>query len=123
MYEVAREYSDALNREVTYSDISPEDWGRELKKAALPEHLSFEIDDRRTHPREAIQIPGHSLPAGRSQCFLTRFAHRLDEQRVVPGIDLPFARHVTPAMISFTPRGSRSNNLKPPDPESDIAAA
>jgi uncharacterized protein YbjT (DUF2867 family) len=26
MHEVAREYSDALNREVTYSDISPEDW-------------------------------------------------------------------------------------------------
>ena len=39
MYEVAREYSDALNREVTYSDVSPEDWERELKKAGLPEHL------------------------------------------------------------------------------------
>jgi hypothetical protein len=39
MHEVAREYSDALNREVTYSDVSPEDWERELKKAGLPEHL------------------------------------------------------------------------------------
>ena len=37
---VAREYSDALNREITYSDISPEDWERELKKAGLPEHLT-----------------------------------------------------------------------------------
>src|SRR5262249_6483637 len=36
---MAREYSEALNREVTYSDISPEDWERELKRAALPEHL------------------------------------------------------------------------------------
>jgi len=39
IYEIAREYSDALNREVTYSDVSPDDWERELKKAGLPEHL------------------------------------------------------------------------------------
>ena len=39
MDAVAREYSAALNREVTYSDISAEDWERELKKAGLPEHL------------------------------------------------------------------------------------
>jgi NAD(P)H dehydrogenase (quinone) len=37
---VAREYSDALNREITYADISPEDWERELKKLGLPEHLT-----------------------------------------------------------------------------------
>ena len=40
MHGVAREYSDALNREVTYSDIGPEDWERELKKAGLSEHLT-----------------------------------------------------------------------------------
>ena len=40
MHGVAREYSDALNREVTYSDIPPEDWERELKRAKLPEHLT-----------------------------------------------------------------------------------
>ena len=40
MNEVAREYSDALNREITYSDIPPEDWERELKRAGLPEHLT-----------------------------------------------------------------------------------
>jgi NAD(P)H dehydrogenase (quinone) len=40
MNGVAREYSEALNREVTYSDIPPEDWERELKKAGLPEHLT-----------------------------------------------------------------------------------
>ena len=39
MHGVAREYSDALNREVTYSDIAPEDWERELKRAGLPEYL------------------------------------------------------------------------------------
>ena len=33
IHGVAREYSDALNREVTYSDIPPADWERELKKA------------------------------------------------------------------------------------------
>src|SRR5258707_1293651 len=40
MHGVAREYSDALNRDVTYSDIPPEDWERELKKVGLPEHLT-----------------------------------------------------------------------------------
>ena len=39
MHAVAREYSDALDREVTYSDIPVEAWERELKKAELPEHL------------------------------------------------------------------------------------
>ncbi len=33
-------YSDALKREITYSDIPPEDWERELKRAGLPEHLT-----------------------------------------------------------------------------------
>jgi uncharacterized protein YbjT (DUF2867 family) len=40
MHGVAREYSDALNREVTYSDIPPADWERELKKVGLPDHLT-----------------------------------------------------------------------------------
>jgi NAD(P)H dehydrogenase (quinone) len=40
MHGVAREFSDALNREVTYSDIPAEDWERELKKAGLPEHVT-----------------------------------------------------------------------------------
>jgi uncharacterized protein YbjT (DUF2867 family) len=40
MLGVAREYSDALNREITYSDIPPEDWERVLKSAGLPEHLT-----------------------------------------------------------------------------------
>jgi uncharacterized protein YbjT (DUF2867 family) len=36
---VAREYSEALNRDVTYSEIPPEDWEQRLKKAGMPEHL------------------------------------------------------------------------------------
>ncbi len=40
MNGVAGEYSDALNREITYSDIPSEDWERELKGAGLPEHLT-----------------------------------------------------------------------------------
>ena len=43
MHGVAREYSDALNREVTYVDIPPENWERELKKAGLPEHLTLHL--------------------------------------------------------------------------------
>jgi NAD(P)H dehydrogenase (quinone) len=40
MHGVAREFSDALNREITYFDIPAEDWERELKKWGLPEHLT-----------------------------------------------------------------------------------
>jgi hypothetical protein len=40
MHGVAREFSDALNREVTYSDIPAEDWERELKKVGLADHLT-----------------------------------------------------------------------------------
>jgi NAD(P)H dehydrogenase (quinone) len=40
MHGVAREYSDALSCEISYSDIPPEDWERELKKVGLPEHLT-----------------------------------------------------------------------------------
>jgi NAD(P)H dehydrogenase (quinone) len=36
---VAREYADALNREITYTDIPPEAWEQGLYKAGLPEHL------------------------------------------------------------------------------------
>jgi uncharacterized protein YbjT (DUF2867 family) len=40
MHAVAREFADALNREVTYSDIHPQDWDRELKRQKVPEHLA-----------------------------------------------------------------------------------
>jgi NAD(P)H dehydrogenase (quinone) len=40
MHGLAREYSDALNREITYSDIAPDDWERKLKSEGLPEHLT-----------------------------------------------------------------------------------
>ena len=40
MHGVAREFSDALNREVTYSDIPAEDWERGIKKWGVPEHLT-----------------------------------------------------------------------------------
>jgi uncharacterized protein YbjT (DUF2867 family) len=43
MHAVAREYSDALGREITYADIPPEDWERELKRAGLPEHLTHHL--------------------------------------------------------------------------------
>jgi uncharacterized protein YbjT (DUF2867 family) len=37
---IAREYSDALNREITYLDVPPEEWERDLERAGLPEHLT-----------------------------------------------------------------------------------
>ena len=40
MHGVAKEYSDALNREVTYSDIAPGDWELALTRAGLPEHVT-----------------------------------------------------------------------------------
>ena len=36
----AREYSEALNREVTYLDIPPEEWEQQLRKFGLPQHLT-----------------------------------------------------------------------------------
>jgi uncharacterized protein YbjT (DUF2867 family) len=43
MHGIAREFSDALNREVTYRDITPEDWERELKRQQVPEHLAVHL--------------------------------------------------------------------------------
>jgi uncharacterized protein YbjT (DUF2867 family) len=40
LHGVAREFSDALNREVTYADIPAEQWEQGLKRAGLPEHLT-----------------------------------------------------------------------------------
>src|SRR2546430_16128034 len=34
------EPSDALNRQVTYSDISPEEWEQRLREQNVPEHLT-----------------------------------------------------------------------------------
>jgi uncharacterized protein YbjT (DUF2867 family) len=39
MDAVAREYSEALHRQIGYVDIAPDDWERGLKKSGLPEHL------------------------------------------------------------------------------------
>jgi NAD(P)H dehydrogenase (quinone) len=39
MNAVAQEFSDALNRVVTYSDVPPEEWERELNRQGLPDHL------------------------------------------------------------------------------------
>ena len=39
LHGIAREYSEALNREVTFADIPSEDWERELKRVGLPQHL------------------------------------------------------------------------------------
>ena len=39
IHGVAREYSEALNREVTYADISAEVWERGLNGAGLSEHV------------------------------------------------------------------------------------
>jgi uncharacterized protein YbjT (DUF2867 family) len=43
LHGIAREYSEALNREVTYADIPPEDWEQELKRVGLPQHLMHHL--------------------------------------------------------------------------------
>ncbi len=40
---MAREFSDALNREITYSDIPPAEWEAGLKRAGLPEYVTQHI--------------------------------------------------------------------------------
>ena len=37
---IAREFSAALNRKVTYADLSPDDWEQELTRLGLEEHLT-----------------------------------------------------------------------------------
>lgn len=39
MHGIAREYSAALNREITYADIPPDGWELGLKSHGLPQHL------------------------------------------------------------------------------------
>jgi uncharacterized protein YbjT (DUF2867 family) len=39
LHGIAREYSAALNRDITYVDIAPEDWETKLKKAGLSDYL------------------------------------------------------------------------------------
>lgn len=43
MHAVAREFSDALQREITYVDAPPADWERGLKAAGLPDHLTSHL--------------------------------------------------------------------------------
>ena len=43
MHGIAREFSDALNQKITYSDVPAEAWERELKKLGLPEHLAAHV--------------------------------------------------------------------------------
>jgi uncharacterized protein YbjT (DUF2867 family) len=40
MDDVAREFTDALNRDVTYFNISAEDWERDLRNQGVPQHLA-----------------------------------------------------------------------------------
>ena len=83
---VAREYSDALNREVTYSDIPPEDWEQELKKVGLPEHLTrhlltmAELDRAGRYDRMADgveRVTGRRARASGNLCHFTRMSWRL----------------------------------------------
>jgi NAD(P)H dehydrogenase (quinone) len=39
MHGVAREFSDALNREVRYFDVPPDHWEQALKNQGVPDHL------------------------------------------------------------------------------------
>jgi uncharacterized protein YbjT (DUF2867 family) len=40
MHGIAREYSQALGRDIAYADIPPADWEQGLKKLGLPDHLT-----------------------------------------------------------------------------------
>jgi hypothetical protein len=43
LHGVAREFSEALRREVTYSDIPPEEWRAGLKRAGLPGRVAQHV--------------------------------------------------------------------------------
>src|SRR5262245_6388808 len=71
MHGVAREYSDALNRKVTYSEIPPEDWERELKQEGLPQHLTHHLVTVAELLRKTIRfrdvLPGPKVHSLRSK--------------------------------------------------------
>lgn len=43
LHGLAREFSEALNREVSYSEIPAEEWERGLHGAGIPEHLAHHL--------------------------------------------------------------------------------
>src|SRR5882757_1336581 len=43
LHGIAREFSGALNREVTYIDIAPEGWEAGLKRAGMPEYVAQHV--------------------------------------------------------------------------------
>ena len=43
LHGMAREFSEALNREVAYADVSPEAFEAGLKRAGLPEHVAQHV--------------------------------------------------------------------------------
>ena len=43
MHGIAREFSDALKREITYCDVPAENWERALKALGLPEHVAAHV--------------------------------------------------------------------------------
>jgi uncharacterized protein YbjT (DUF2867 family) len=44
IHGVAREYSEALNREITYLDIPHDVWDQELRRQGLPEHVNRHLE-------------------------------------------------------------------------------
>src|SRR5713226_8727957 len=88
MHGVAREFSDALNREVMYSDIPAKDWERELKKLGLPEHLTrhlltmAELHRAGRYDRMADDVEGVTgRPAVNGGEFVSRQADGLGGRR------------------------------------------
>jgi uncharacterized protein YbjT (DUF2867 family) len=43
MHDIAREFSEALNRQITYTDVPAADWERALHQAGLPAHLAQHV--------------------------------------------------------------------------------
>ena len=68
MYAVAREFSEALNREITYADVPAEDWERELRKLRLAgaPHPSCRHYGRVASRRPIRPSNGRSGAGGRS---------------------------------------------------------
>jgi len=74
---VAREFSDALNREVTFTDIPPEEFEAELKRAGLPDHVAQHVvtmGELHRASRYDRQADGVELVTGRPALGVRKFA-------------------------------------------------
>jgi uncharacterized protein YbjT (DUF2867 family) len=80
---IACEFSNALNRKITYSDVNPEEWEQKLKKQGMPEHLTghlLAMGELHRAGRYDRQTDGVQRVTGRPPMSVREFVLRYAEE-------------------------------------------